>query len=58
MRDSTINKINQILKTEDYRGIPRGTIVTLNYADDAESITYLIRHKIICWAGDKLVLAY
>jgi hypothetical protein len=54
----TISKINAILDTTDYHGIPRGTIVTLSTSDDADDIAYLIRHKIICWAGDRLVMAY
>jgi len=57
-KQATITKINDILKTNDYRGIPRGTIVNLSYSDDADEIAYLIRHKIICKAGDRLVMAY
>lgn len=61
----TINKINEILKNtiescgaSDYTGVPRGTIVNLSYADDADEIKYLIRHGIICEAGNRLVMAY
>ena len=57
-RQSTIDKINKILNTNDYRGIPRGTIVNLSYADDADEIAYLLRHGIICEVGDRLVMAY
>jgi hypothetical protein len=54
----TISKINAILKTDDYRGIPRGTIVSLSSLDDADEISYLVRHGIICLAGDRYVMAY
>ena len=58
MRAATINTINKNLKTDDYRGIPRGTVVRLSYCDNKDEIAYLIRHKIICQAGDRLVMAY
>jgi len=57
-RAKTIRKINEILRTDDYCGIPRGTIVDLSIYDDADDIAYLLRHGIIVLAGDRYVMAY
>ena len=60
-RQSTIKKINSLLNTNDYLGIPRGKILNLQMDNNEEyfgAISFLLRHKIIIKAGDRYIINY
>jgi hypothetical protein len=60
-RQKTISKINNLLGVTDYTAVPRGTIVSLAIDDAyeyADGLSYLLKHGIICKAGDRYIYAY